>query len=60
MSLQDVANIAEAEMGLPASLATGQGETITGVTPVKPQIILDPGSLNPPQGLEQDLSLIHI
>ena len=54
MSLQDVANIAEAEMGLPASLATGQGETITGVTPVKPDVILDPGSLNPPQGLEQD------
>ena len=48
MSLQDVANIAEQEMGLPASLATGQGETITGVTPVKPDVILDPSSLIPP------------
>ena len=48
MSLEQVANIAEQEMGLPASLATGQGETITGVTPVKPDVILDPSSLIPP------------
>ena len=48
MSLQEISNIAETEMGLPTSLATGQGETITGVTPIKPDVILDPSALIPP------------